>query len=54
MRRELLEQLPAFCHLFHLRPWEVEMLTMDEIDECLRYLAEYEADLKRQQEEFRG
>ena len=42
MRRVLLKRLPALTVFYGLRPWEVEMLTLDELDEYLAALDEYE------------
>lgn len=33
-------QLPALTHFYGLRPWEIERLTFEEVDEYLRQLAE--------------
>jgi hypothetical protein len=30
--------LPGFAYHFGIRPWEVELLTFDEIDELIRQL----------------
>ena len=38
MRRRLLDSLPALAHYFHVRPWEVELLTPDEITAFARWL----------------
>ncbi|HET7486834.1 MAG TPA: hypothetical protein VFJ85_02830 [Acidimicrobiales bacterium] len=41
MRRALLRSLPALTHFYGLRPWEVEMLTFDELREYQRQMADY-------------
>ncbi len=38
MRRALQNQLPAFSALFGLHPWDVERLTLDELDVYRNYL----------------
>lgn len=46
MRRALLDELPAFCHFYGLKPWDVARMTAYEIDEFRiqyqRYLVEQE------------
>jgi hypothetical protein len=36
VRRRLFGLLPALCKFYGLRPWEVEELTGDEVDEFVR------------------
>ena len=40
MRRALLEQLPAFSHVFGIHPWDVDRLTLREVNTYSRVIDE--------------
>ena len=33
----------AFAHVLHIRPWEVDLLTKEQFDLCVRAIDEYHA-----------
>jgi hypothetical protein len=41
VREQLLKSLPALAHHYHIRPWEVELLTFNEINEFLEQYDDY-------------
>ena len=43
----LLQRLPALTAFYGLRPWEVEDMTFDELEEYLRQLDAYEKEMKK-------
>lgn len=47
MRQALLAQLPALTAFYGLRPWELDDMTEEELDEYTRQLAEHQADVER-------
>jgi hypothetical protein len=46
-RRRLLRQWPALSHLYGLHPWDVERLTIDEMDAYLDDLVEYRRQMSK-------
>jgi hypothetical protein len=41
VRRALLRSMPAITRFYGIRPWEIEQFTMDELNEYLRSMDEY-------------
>ena len=41
MRRALLQQWPALTKFYGLMPWHVELLTLEELGEYVRQLADH-------------
>ena len=44
MRRALLRSWPALSKFFGLYPWDIDRLTMDELNEYLRQMDQYQRE----------
>jgi hypothetical protein len=53
VRRALLRQWPALTRFYRLFPWDVERLTVDELEQYVNQYADYQRELKRQQKRQR-
>lgn len=48
MRRALIKSWPALSRFYNLHPWDVERLTVDELNEYLRQFDAYQRDQQQQ------
>jgi hypothetical protein len=48
VRRALLKQWPALSRFYRLFPWDVDRLTVDELREYVDQYADYQRELKKQ------
>lgn len=48
MRRALLKQWPALSRFYRLFPWDVDRLTVAELEQYVNQYADYQREMKKQ------